>query len=87
MDNTNTNNSNIVTQLVDALYAGWNSKDGATITLRRGRHMRTARLYPNHKHDLWLFKATNAKGNRELVGRIDLRDGIPPHLVAGWVIV
>lgn len=84
---TNLNNSTTAAQLADALYAGWDNTNGATITLRKGRHTRTARLYPSNRHDCWLFKATNAKGDRELAGRFDLREGVPSHLVEGWVIV
>lgn len=84
-----TNESSITTtavQLRDALYSTWTASNGATVTLRNGRHTRTAVLYGSNRHDLWLFKAINAKGNRELVARVDLRQGVPEHLVDGWQV-
>jgi len=71
----------------DALYSAWTPANGATLTLRKGRHTREARLYASNRHDLWLFKAMNARGDKNLAARLDLRQPMPDHIFDGWVIV
>lgn len=70
----------------DALYNAWTPSEGATLTLRKGRHIRTARVYGDHRHDMWLFKAMNARGDINLAARLDLRQPMPDHIFDGWVI-
>lgn len=87
MTNQTTNLATTADELRDALYANWSSESVTEVTLRKGRHTRTAVLYPCHKHDCWLFKAMSPSGNRDLAGRFDLRKGVPSELVDGWQVV